>query len=377
MRRYNNSEVNLVSLQRIRYAQTRDIVRIAWAEAGNGPLLVQTGSWLSRLDDDSESPVWRHWIKFFSTHFRFVRYDERGCGLTDWNVSVQSLEKWVEDLETVVAAIGTNEPFPLLGIGHGAAISCLYANRHPERVSRLILYGGYALGWEHRGDPEGLRKYEAIVELVRSEWANDNPAFRQVFTSRFIPGGSEAQIAWFNDYCRRTTSPANAAALMQARAQVNVGDLLGTIRVPTLVLHSRGDATVPIAQAHLLAATIPNAQFVELKSRNHIVLEQEPAWKQLCEAVLEFLKSAAAPEDAAFAELSRRERQILSLLSEGLGNAAIADRLFISNKTVRNHLSHLFDKLGVCSRAQAIVFARDHRFSEAAPLNRPNESAPS
>jgi pimeloyl-ACP methyl ester carboxylesterase/DNA-binding CsgD family transcriptional regulator len=351
--------------QRIRYLRTSDGVQLAWAEAGCGPLLIATGNWLAHLEHDLESPVWRHWIQFFSEHFRFVRYDERGCGMTDWNIANLSLERWVEDLEAVVAAVDPQEPFPLFGISHGAAICAAYAARHPERVSRLILYGGFALGWAHRGDPLGLRKYEAIVELVRSEWANENPAFRQVFTSRFIPGANENQIAWFNNHCRRTTSAANAAALMVARAEVNVSDLLSKIEAPTLVLHARDDGTVPVTQGHLLAAGIPNAEFFELDSNNHILLEHEPAWGRFCEAVLDFmnLETRATPQDAAFAELSPRERQVLTLLTEGLGNAAIAERLSISDKTVRNHMSNLFDKLGVWTRAQAIVFARDHRFS--------------
>jgi len=347
--------------QRIRYLRTTDGVQLAWADAGCGPLLIATGNWLAHLEHDLESPVWRHWIQFFSEHFRFVRYDERGCGMTDWNVTNLSLERWVEDLEAVVASIDPQEPFPLLGISHGAAICATYAARHPERVSRLILYGGFALGWNHRGDPLGLRKYQAIVELVRSEWANENPAFRQVFTSRFIPGANDDQIAWFNNHCRRTTSPANAAALMLARSEVNVSHLLSRIHTPTLVLHARGDATVPVTQGHLLAAAIPNAEFLELDSNNHILLEHEPAWTRFCEAVLDFMNLDR--QNAAFSELSPRELQILTLLTEGLGNAAIAERLSISDKTVRNHMSNLFDKLGVWTRAQAIVFARDHRFA--------------
>lgn len=284
--------------------------------------------------------------------------------MTDWNVADLSLDRWVEDLEQVVRVVRPDEPFSLVGICHGAAISAAFAARHPDLVSRLILYGGYALGWSHRGDTERLKKYEAIVELVRTDWASDNPAFRQVFTSRFIPGATPAQIAWFTEYCTRMTSPTNAAALMLARAEVNIIDLLDHIAAPTLVLHACGDAVVPIAQGRLLAAGIRNAEFLELDSNNHILLEHEPAWRHFCSAVLEFLglETMAARQDPVFATLSRREREILTLLTEGLGNASIAERLAISDKTVRNHTSNLYDKLGVWNRVQAIIFARDHGF---------------
>jgi DNA-binding NarL/FixJ family response regulator len=153
-----------------------------------------------------------------------------------------------------------------------------------------------------------------------------------------------------------------AAELLLSRATVDVSDLLPKLRVPTLVLHSRGDAVTPVSEGRRIAAEIPGARFVELDSCNHILLEHEPAWQRFQEAVAE-LTGVAAPavaDDAAFAVLTAREREILGLLSQGLSNAQIAHRLSISDKTVRNHLSNLFDKLGVWTRAQAIVFAHEH-----------------
>jgi pimeloyl-ACP methyl ester carboxylesterase/DNA-binding CsgD family transcriptional regulator len=353
--------------QRIRYLRTPDGVQMAWAEAGAGPVLVKAANWLTHLEYEWESPVWRHWIRFFSEHFRYVRYDERGCGMTDRNVGdLSSFDRWVEDLEAVVAAARIEEPLALLGISQGASVCVAYAARHPERVSRLILYGGYARGVAQRGDPGAYREYEAIIELVRRGWGRDNPAFRQVFTSRFVPVGATAeQLDWFNELCRKTTSADIAADLMQARAHVEVSGLLGQVRAPTLVLHGRNDAVVPIAEGQFLAARIPGAQFVELDSANHVLLGHEPAWARFCEAVLEFVGvegGAAAGEDPAFGSLSRREREVLVLITEGLGNAEIGERLAISEKTVRNHISSVFDKLGVWTRAQAIVFARDRGF---------------
>jgi pimeloyl-ACP methyl ester carboxylesterase/DNA-binding CsgD family transcriptional regulator len=350
--------------QRIRYLRTPDGVQLAWAEAGTGPTLIKAANWLSHLEYDWESPVWRHWIHFFSEHFHFVRFDERGCGMTDWNVGDLSWERWVEDVEAVVEAAGAPEPFALLGISQGAAACVAYAVKHPERVSHLVLYGGYARGVARRDAPETERLYRAIIELARLGWGTDNPAFRQVFTSRFIPGGTDEQMSWFNELCRKTTSPAIAARLLEGRANIDVLDLLGQVQAPTLVVHARDDGVTPIAEGRLLAAGIPGAQFVELDSKNHVLLEHEPAWGRFCDAVLEFvgLEGGARGEDPAFDALSRREREILALIAEGLGNQQIAERLSISEKTVRNHVSHLFDKLGVWTRAQAIVYAHERGF---------------
>ena len=348
--------------QVVRYLTASDGVRLAWAEAGAGVPLVKAANWLSHLEYDLESPVWRHWVSFLSDHFRLVRYDERGCGMSDWSVGDLSIERRGLDLEAVIDAARLAEPMTLLGISQGAAVCIVYAVNHPERVSRLVLYGGYARGAMRRGRPEG-EAYRAIADLTQL-WGRDNPAFRQVFTSRFIPGGTDEQLRWFNELCRKTTSPDLAGTLLKARGEIDVTELLGRVSAPTLILHAIGDEVAPIAEGRLMASAIPGAQFVELDSRNHVLLEHEPAWTRFTDAVLEFTgqPSDRLAPDSVFATLSRREREILTLLAEGLPNADIAERLGISDKTVRNHLSHLFDKLGVWSRAQAIVFARDRGF---------------
>lgn len=351
--------------QRIRYVESGDGVRLAWAEAGAGGVLVKAANWMTHLEYDWESPVWRHWMQFFSENFRFVRHDERGCGMTDWRVADLTFERWLDDLETVIDAAAPDAPFALLGISQGAAVCIAYAVKYPERVSHLILYGGYARGAFLRDDPDKERLYRAMIELVQLGWGSDNPTFRQVFTSRFVPGASDEQLDWFNELCRKTTSGEVAARLLEARAKINAMPLLGRVRTPTLILHSREDDVVSLDEGRILAAGIPNAQFVELDSKNHVLLAHEPAWERFCTEVLEFtgVKGAARGEDAAFAALTAREREVLALISEGFGNAQIAARLSISEKTVRNHVSNLFDKLGVWTRAQAIVFARDHGFT--------------
>lgn len=350
--------------QAVRYVTASDGVRLAWAESGAGTPLVKAATWLTHLEYDLDSPVWRHWITFLTSHFRFLRYDERGCGMSEWTVRDLSLDRRELDLETVVQAARVTDPFVLLGISHGAAVCVAYAVQHPERVSRMVLYGGFARGALRRDDRDAARLYEAIAVLA-SSWGSDNPAFRQVFTSRYIPEGADDQLRWFNELCRKTTSPELAGTLLRARAETDITALLKEVRTPTIVLHARNDAIAPLAEGRFLASEIAGAQFVELDSPNHVLLEHEPAWTRFQDAVLDFTGRTApgAGSDPAFASLSRRERETLALLAEGLSNADIAERLGISEKTVRNHLSHLFDKLGVWSRAQAIVFALERGFA--------------
>ncbi len=353
--------------QSIRYVRASDGVRLAWASTGSGAPLVKAANWLTHLQYDLESPVWRHWIEFFAEHFRFIRYDERGCGMSQWEVSEVSLARWIDDLEAIIDAAQCEQPMTLLGISQGASASIAYAVRYPERVSHLILYGGYATGWAKRGDPQGLRRFQAIVELIRLGWGTDTVAFRQVFTSRFAPDANPQQLEWFNELCRRTTNPDVAAHLMLARAEIDVRDLLPQLKVPTLIIHPVEDQVTPISASRELAAEIPNAEFVQLESRNHVLLEHEPAWAQFKEIVLEFTGRGASArtnqmKSDPFGELSPRERDVLNGLAAGHTNAQIAASLHLSEKTVRNIVSRVFEKLDVESRTQAAMLARDHGF---------------
>jgi pimeloyl-ACP methyl ester carboxylesterase/DNA-binding CsgD family transcriptional regulator len=353
--------------QSIRYLKTADGVRVAWATCGSGPPLIKAANWLTHLNYDLESPVWRHWIEFFASNYHFIRYDERGCGLTDWEVADLSVARWADDLEAVIDASKPAEPFALLGVSQGAAAAITYVNRHPERVSHLILYGGYAQGWEHRKDSEALRQFRAVIELTRHGWGKDNPVFRQLFTSLFIPGGTPEQLEWFNELCRRTTTAEIATQLLKMRAALDVRAELCKVQVPTLVVHAVHDEVVPFVNGRILAAEIPNAEFVQLDSRNHILLEGEPAWARFREVVLEFTgRCEAAATDAVFNALSGRERDILAALVAGLSNSEIGATLFISEKTVRNSLTRIFEKLGVHTRTQAAVLARDRGFTARA-----------
>jgi pimeloyl-ACP methyl ester carboxylesterase/DNA-binding CsgD family transcriptional regulator len=346
--------------QTIRFVKASDGVRLAVGMSGKGPSLVKSANWLSHLEFDWQSPVWRHWFGFLSSHHQLIRYDPRGCGLSDWEVEDLSQAAQLRDLEAVVDAAGL-ERFPLLGISQGGATCIEYAVKHPERVTKLLLYGAYAEGWAQRGE-ESRRAGMALIELIRQGWWQDNPAFRQLFGSLFIPDANAEQIRWFSDLMRTTTRPSIAACIFESFGNINVRSLLAQVRVPTIVMHARADARIPLDQGRLLAAEIPEAHFVTLEGRNHILLEAEPAWDRFCECFDEFLGvsgSVAKASTVELAELTTRENDILHLVALGHGNAEIAKQLFISEKTVRNHLTSIFEKLGVDSRSKAIVVARD------------------
>jgi len=354
--------------QTIRFVTTTDGVKLAYGVSGQGPPLLKTANWLNHLEFDWQSPVWNHWFTQFSTHNTLYRYDIRGSGLSDWVDSKLDFEQQVADLECVADAAGLDK-FALLGISQGSSVAIEYAVRHPERVTHLVLHGGFARGWARRG-PESERAGRAWVELVRIGWgALSTAAYRRLFAELFIPHATEEQMSWFDEMQRRTTTPEIAARIMEASGAIDVADRLAQVSTPTLVMHPRGDAVVPFDQGRRLAAGIPGAKFVEFDSANHILLQNEPAWARFREAVGEFLgwrreapRRRATDTTAAsdeLAVLTAREREILDLVASGANNQDIGDQLFISEKTVRNHLTAIFDKIGVSSRSQAIVFARD------------------
>lgn len=348
--------------QSIRYLTTRDGVRLAWAASGSGPTLVKAANWITHLEHDWDNPVWRHWVVFLTRHFTCLRYDERGCGLSQRDVEDVSRPKWTEDLEDVVEATQPAKPFVLLGISQGACAAVEFAVRHPEQVSHLVIYGGYARGWAVRDNPQHVMEGNALADFTELGWGRPDPLYRRLFTKRFLPHGSEEQLRWMDELCTRTISPAMAARLMRSRGQADVHDLLGQVRVPTLVLHGDQDMVSPPIEGQRIAAAIPGAHYVPLSSCNHILLEDEPAWSNFMDAVLAFTGVRSRAQDARFEALTEREREILARICAGLTNIEIGQALFISEKTVRNHLTRIFEKLEVGTRAQAIVAARDGGF---------------
>jgi DNA-binding SARP family transcriptional activator/pimeloyl-ACP methyl ester carboxylesterase len=274
--------------QQVLFCAARDGVRLAYATAGGGPPLLKAWNWLTHTEFDWRSPVWRPMWDFLTAQHTLVRYDGRASGLSDWEVGSLSFEAMVDDLAAVVEASGLKR-FPLLGMSQGAAISVAYAARHPERVERLILYGGYARGWNRRSDLVEIEKRKALTTLIRLGWGKDNPAFRQIFTTEFIPKAGPEQMQWFSDLQRVSTSPENTVRLFEVISNIDVSAELARIRAPTLVIHCRGDVVAPFAQGRELATGIPGARFLSLDSANHFMLEQEPAWPVMAAHIREFL----------------------------------------------------------------------------------------
>jgi len=275
--------------QRIRFCTAADGARIAYATSGTGPPLVKPANWLTHLEYDWDSPVWRHWLRELSRDHTLVRYDERGSGLSDHDAADLSFDAWVRDLETVVDTMRL-ERFPLLGLSQGCAVAIAYAARHPERVSRLVLYGGFVEGALVRArTPQAREEAEMLMRQLPLGWGRDNPAFRLFFAARFLPEGTPEQMRWFSELQRVTTSPDIGVRLRSTAAEIDVTALAPLVRAPALVLHATGDAAVPFDQGRALAALLPNATFVSLDSRNHILLEEEPAWPRFVDEVRRFL----------------------------------------------------------------------------------------
>lgn len=276
----------------VRFCTTRDGVRIAYAASGEGQPLVRAAHWMSHLVDDMTSPVWRHWIASLSDGFTLVRYDERGNGLSQREVDDLSFEAMLADLESIIEASGHRQVV-LLGVSQSCAISVAYAVRHPERVQGLILYGGYVKGWRARGNPSEMALREAMATLMREGWGKDDPMFRQLFTSLFIPGATREQMDDFNELQRRTIDAEVAWRLQDSFSRIDVSDLLRQVGVPTLVIHARGDRVAPLEQGRDLAAGIRGARFVELDSENHILLENEPAFDRFLSEIRRFAAGLA------------------------------------------------------------------------------------
>lgn len=274
--------------QSVQFCFAADGARIAYACTGEGRPLVKTANWLNHLELDWTGPVWGRLFAALSRGRKLVRYDERGNGLSEWAIDEISFDAFVTDLETVIDAVGL-EQFDLLGISQGCAVSIAYAARHPERVRKLVLLGGYAAGWRHFADEEEAARREAVTVLAEHGWGQDNPVYRQLFSQTFIPSATHEELDWFNEFQRQTASPANAVRFLKVFADIDVRPLLAQIRCPTLVLHARADQRVPLAQAMALAAGIKGARLVTLDTDNHVPLSREPATEQIIACIEEFL----------------------------------------------------------------------------------------
>lgn len=275
--------------QHIAFCRAADGIRLAYAVAGEGPPLVRAANWMTHLGHDIESPVWRHWVRDLASGRQFIRYDERGCGLSDWEAGEFTFDDWVSDLESVVEAVALKR-FPLLGVSQGGAVAVAYAARHPERVSKLVLCSGYARGRAVRAtNDEEWRAAALDLDLARVGWGRDDPAFRQVFAAQFLPDGTRADWEAFDHLQRQTTSPGNAVRFLEQFARIDVRDMAERVVCPTLVLHARDDHRVPMRYGEELAAIIPDSRLVALSSNNHLLTESEPAWQVFRDELEQFL----------------------------------------------------------------------------------------
>lgn len=337
--------------EQLRFCAAFDGARIAYAVHGEGPPLVRTATWLTHLEFDWASPVWGHWLAGLGEEYLVVRYDERGCGLSDRRVEDFSLDARVADLEAVTEAAGL-ERFALLGMSQGGPAAVAFAARHPERVTHLVLYATYARGRLMRDLSPADREYaELLKSLIRMGWGRNLPAFRRLFTTLFIPGGSAEQMAWFDELQCLTADAETAVRIRDARNHDEVTREAATVVAPTLVIHPRDDALAPFAEGRLLATLIRGARFVPLESSNHILLEDEPAWEEFRSELRSFLGCPKPRRSSGLAELSNRELDVLALVAEGRSNDEIAARLFLSVRTVERHLSNMYAKLRVSGKA--------------------------
>ena len=344
--------------QDVRFTRSADGTRLAYAAHGKGYPLVRAAHWLTNIDLDWQTPMWRPWFDAFGERYRFHRYDSRGCGLSDRDATDASLDLLVADLEAVVDAAKL-ERFALLGTSQGGAVSIAYAVRHPDRVSHLVLLGAFARGPLRRNPtPAELESFYAQVKLIEVGWGQDNPAFRQLFTNQFFPNATAQQIHSFNDLQRMSCTAPHAARLVTSFSAIDASSYLPSIACPTLVLHTRGDMCAPFDEGLFLASSIPGARLVPLETRSHVPTPGEPSFDRVIEEIEAFVGGAHGGA-AVFPDLTRREREILEHIARGLDNAQIAAHLDLSEKTVRNHITAVFDKIGAENRAQAIVQARE------------------
>jgi len=345
--------------QEIRFTRSADGTRLAYAVHGAGYPLVRAAHWLTNIGEDWQTPVWRPWFDALGARYSFHRYDSRGCGLSDRNATNAELDRLVADLEAVVDAAGL-ERFALLGISQGGAVSMAYAARHPERVRAVVLLGAFARGPMRRNPTAAeIESQKAQLKLMEVGWAQDNPAFIQLFTNQIFPNATPEQVRSFNDLQRMSCTPSHAAHLVASFNEIDASEYLPRITCPTLVLHTRGDMCAPFEEGLHIASSIPGARLVPLETLSHVPTPGEPSFERVIEEIESFLPVTEDESAPPFPTLTRREREILGHIARGCDNAQVAAHLDLSEKTVRNNITSIFDKLGADNREQAIVLARE------------------
>jgi pimeloyl-ACP methyl ester carboxylesterase/DNA-binding CsgD family transcriptional regulator len=338
-----------------------DGTRIAWSMHGAGYPLVRVGTFMTHLLHDWDSPVWRHWLQDLGARFTYVRYDERGCGLSARNPPEFSVNAWLEDLRAVVDAAGFDR-VALLGLSHAAALAVEFAALYPDRVSHVVCLGGYAAGGSVPDrPPESVEVSRVFADAVRVFWDNPDEMLRRSWSMTLVPDGGPEAVAAIEELMRRSTSGAVAATIFELRDQMDVRRLARQVECPVLVAHAERDRMVPFERALELAASLPNASLLPLDSGNHLLLN-EPAWNRFVSEVARFVgASLSHVHDGLTPSLSEREYEVLTLVAEGFSNQDIGERLAVSSRTVERHLSNIYRKLGLAGRtARAAAASRLH-----------------
>ncbi len=353
----------------VRFCVSFDGTRIAYAAKGDGPPVILLPSWLSHLDFQRRSVAWGPYLTALSDRYRLIRYDPRGCGLSDREPLELGFESWVRDLDALVTHLGLGQ-FSLIGVCQGGAVAIEYAARRPGRVSHLVLSGTYARGRDKRGDiPLERERARVMLEMIRLGWGSEDHAFATAFAKQFQPEGEDGHLHSWCELQRRAAAPENAVALTRIMFGIDIRSALGMIGCPTLVIHANRDAVVPVEEGRLLARSIPRARYLELDSPNHFMRMDEAAWVQFVAAVYDFLPVKRS--DAGIWDLlTERERDVLEPLASGFDNHKIATLLGIREKTVRNHVSHIFATLNLPNRSQLIVAARQAGFGSGSDPGR-------
>ncbi len=353
--------------QDIRFCTTSDNVKLAYAVSGEGPPLLMPATWLSHLEHQWDSLAWRPWLETLSQKYTLLRYDSRGCGLSDRAPAELSFEGWIKDIEAVADAAGFRQ-FDILATCWGGPIGVEYAARHPERVNRLVLYGAYGLGRLRDDHPIEAEKARLLLDMMRLGWGHENHAFCQVWGSYFQPGGTLAHFRSWSEQQALSTSAETAVRLLQVGWHTDVRAAARKIKCPTLALHVARDTVVPIEVGRQLATLIPDCRFVQIDGENHMPLADEPAWRQIVAEIDNFLKqpieAGVSRHSLPLDDLTGRERDVLEAIAQGLDNGEIAAALGMSEKTVRNHITRVLDKIGAEHRYQAIVRAREAGIGE-------------
>jgi pimeloyl-ACP methyl ester carboxylesterase/DNA-binding CsgD family transcriptional regulator len=341
--------------QDIRFCRTADGVQLATACYGSGPPFVRASIWLTNVERDPDSPMQQQWIREFGRDRCFVTYDERGCGLSSRHPAEISFEAWVSDLETVVDRLGL-ETFPLLGMSQGAPIAIAYAARHPERVTSLVLFGGFATTYfsTRNPDPRIREEAETLIKVIELGWGRGSAAFRQVFVNQFIPSATPAQQQEFDEYSLLTATAEVAAAITRVNFSINVRDEAARVKCPTLVLHSRGDQLIHFEQGQKVAGLIPGARFVPVDCANHIPLDGEACWPGVVREIRDFLGDPSAVRTE---RLTPRQISVLMQVAAGKTDKQIARELGLSPRTVEMHVAGAMKALSSSTRAEAVARA--------------------